>query len=55
MNPIKEWVEHHLPNKNDEDLWYLAAEVLTELSKRDKVKYRIRATDESIEQKLQSL
>ncbi len=33
MNPIKEWVEHHLPNKNDEDLWYLAAEVLTELSK----------------------
>mgnify|MGYP001294228386 FL=1 len=55
MNPIKEWVEHHLPIKDDEDLWYLAAEVLTELSKRDKVQYRIRATDESIEQKLQSL
>jgi len=55
MNPIKEWVEHHLPNKNDEDLWYLAAEVLTELSKRDRVSYQIRATDESVENKLQSL
>ena len=55
MNPIREWVEHHLPNKNDEDLWYLTSELLTELSKRDKVQYMIRATDESVEQKLKSL
>ena len=52
MNPIKEWVEHHLSNKSSDDLWYLSASILTELSERDSVQYRIRATEESVAKKL---
>ena len=40
---IKEWIEHHLPNKDSSDLWDLQAAVLTELSQRDSVQYRVRA------------
>ena len=38
-----------------EELWDLASEILTELSRRDNVSYRIKATSESIENKLKSL
>tara|TARA_Y100001970_G_scaffold262234_1_gene346232 strand:- start:148 stop:288 length:141 start_codon:yes stop_codon:yes gene_type:complete len=44
--------KHALSN---ETLWDLAAEILTELSKRDSVQYRIKATDESVAKKLLSL
>ncbi len=40
---IKEWIDHHLPNKDSSDLWDLQAAVLTELSQRDSVQYRVRA------------
>ena len=38
-----------------EELWDLASEILTELSRRDNVSYRIQATPESVENKLESL
>ena len=38
-----------------DDLWNLSAEILTELSRRDKVQYRIKATEESVQKKLLSL
>ena len=38
-----------------EKLWDLSAEILTELSRRDGVSYRIKATDESVKTKLESL
>ena len=38
-----------------EELWDLAAEILTELSRRDGVSYRIRATKDSVNKKLCSL
>ena len=37
------------------ELWDLQAEILTELSRRDNVQYQVRATDESLKQKLTSL
>jgi hypothetical protein len=37
------------------ELWDLASKVLTELSRRDEVSYRIKATDESFAEKLASL
>ena len=37
-----------------EKLWDLSAEILTELSRRDGVDFRVKATEESVEQKLQS-
>ncbi len=40
--------------KTDE-LWDLASEILTELSRRDGVSYRIRATKDSVNKKLCSL
>ena len=42
MDALKEWVEHHMTDKTSDDLWYLAEEILTELSKRDSVEYRIK-------------
>jgi len=38
-----------------EELWDLSAEILTELSKRDGVDYRIKATPESVDEKMSSL
>ena len=38
-----------------EKLWDLSAEILTELSRRDGVSFRVKATDESIKTKLESL
>lgn len=41
--------------KTDEQLWYEISENLDELSRREKVKYRVRATPESVKEKLKSL
>ena len=38
-----------------EELWDLTSEVLTELSRRDKVSYRVKATEESVKNKLEVL
>ena len=37
------------------DLWDASAKILTELSRRDDVQYRVKATEESIQKKLSSL
>ena len=37
---------------SDEQLWFQIAENLTELSRIDKVKYYVRATEDSIEAKI---
>ncbi len=42
-------------HKTDEQLWYEISENLSELSRRDEVNYRVRATRESVRQKLASL
>ena len=52
---IKEWIDHHLPNKESNDLWDLQAAVLTELSERDSVQYRVRATEQSVMTKIKPL
>ena len=41
--------------KTDEQLWYEISENLTELSRRDEVNYRVRATRDSVKEKLQKL
>ena len=41
--------------KTDEQLWYEISENLTELSRRDKVNYRVRASKESVIEKLKTL
>ena len=38
-----------------EKLWDLSAEILTELSRRDGVSFRVKATDESVKKKIDSL
>ena len=38
-----------------EELWDLTAEILTELSRRDGVEYRVKATPESLKQKLEEI
>ena len=38
-----------------EELWELSAEILTELSRRDGVSYRVKATEESVQQKLEEI
>ena len=38
-----------------EKLWDLSAEILTELSRRDGVSFRIKATDESVKTKIETL
>ena len=42
-------------HKTDEQLWYEISENLTELSRRDKVDYRVRATRDSVKKKLEEL
>ena len=41
MDALKEGVSHHMREKSSEELWYLSEEILTELSGRDSIKYRI--------------
>tara|TARA_X000000368_G_scaffold359096_1_gene302271 strand:+ start:333 stop:590 length:258 start_codon:yes stop_codon:yes gene_type:complete len=52
---ITEWIERHLDKKETTDLWDLQAAILTELSKRDSVQYRVRASDSSVTAKLDSI
>ena len=42
-------------NKTDEQLWYEISENLSELSRRDAVDYRVRASKESVLEKLRQL
>ena len=42
-------------HKTDEQLWYEITETRSELSRRDKVDYRVRATRDSVKKKLQEL
>ena len=44
-----------LREKDTNDLWDLSAAVLTELSKRDSVSYRVRASEQSVAAKLDQL
>jgi len=44
-----------LTSRDTNDLWDLSAAVLTELSKRDSVQYRVRASTESVAAKLDTL
>ena len=37
------------------ELWDLSAEILTELSRRDGVSYRVQATEESVQRKLEEI
>ena len=41
--------------RHSSELWDITAEILTELSRRDEVKYRVKATPESVNQKLEVL
>ena len=41
--------------KTDEQLWYEVSENLSELSRRDKVKFKVTATPESVKDKLKTL
>jgi hypothetical protein len=46
------WPYNH---QHSSELWNISAEILTELSRRDEVKYRVKATPESVKQKLEAL
>ena len=52
MGRSVKWVDFHMPSKTSEELWYLCSNILTELSERDSVRYRIRATESSVAAKL---
>ena len=46
------WTYNH---KHSSELWDISAEILTELSRRDEVQYRVKATPESVKKKLEAL
>lgn len=46
------WTYNH---RHSSELWDITAEILTELSRRDEVDYRVKATSESVKTKLESL
>ncbi len=46
-------LEPKTPHSNQ--LWDLTAEILTELSRRDNVKYQVRASKESLDDKFKQL
>ena len=46
------WPYNH---RHSSELWDITAEILTELSRRDSVDYRVKATSESVKQKLEAL
>ena len=52
MGRSVKWVDFHMPSKTSEELWYLCSHILIELSERDSVQYRIRATEASLAAKL---
>lgn len=43
------WPYNH---RHTSELWDISSEILTELSRRDKVEYRVVATEESIKAKM---
>ena len=46
------WTYNH---RHSSELWDISAEILTELSRRDEVQYRVKATEESVKQKLEKV
>jgi hypothetical protein len=46
------WPYNH---RHSSELWDIAAVILTELSRRDEVKYRVKATSESVQEKIRNL
>ena len=44
------WTYNH---RHSSELWDTTAEILTELSRRDEVQYRVKATEESVKRKLE--
>ena len=46
------WPYNH---QHSSELWNISAEILTELSRRDEVQYRVKATSESVKKKLEAL
>jgi hypothetical protein len=46
------WTYNH---RHSSELWDITAEILTELSRRDDVNYRVKATKESVKKKIESL
>ena len=46
------WPYNH---RHSSELWDITAEILTELSRRDEVKYRVKATPESVKRKVEAL
>ena len=44
------WTYNH---RHSSKLWDISAEILTELSRRDEVQYRVKATEESVKRKLE--
>jgi hypothetical protein len=44
------WDYNH---RHSSELWDITAEILTELSRRDEVQYRVKATEESVKRKLE--
>lgn len=55
MGRSVKWVDLHMPSKTSEELWFLCSNILTELSERDSVQYRVRATEASIAAKLETI
>ena len=46
------WTYNH---RHTTELWDIAAEILSELSRRDEVTYQVRATPESVKAKVETL
>lgn len=46
------WPYNH---RHSSELWDITAEILTELSRRDDVHYKVKATSESVNKKLKAL
>ena len=46
------WPYNH---RHSSELWDIAAEILTELSRRDEVHYKVKASSESVKRKLEAL
>ena len=48
----KTWPYSH---RHSSELWDITAEILSELSRRDRVVYRVKATSESVKGKIETL
>jgi hypothetical protein len=46
------WTYNH---RHSSELWDITADILTELSRRDEVEYRVKATPESVKMKVEAL